>query len=312
MYRCLGFFLVVSLALFFGLFFGLNYSEIIRHGWPLTRCTVLSADIATRYCCETSCATGSCKDAPNGSQQCSALISSIDSGYSPSDCASNSSSCPTQIGNTCDGGYYCCSTCCSTCTSCTSICSGNPPSCSESCTDYTCDCYCCSSTNNLYCTLSCPICYNVNLQLLYSSRDGNKHNVSYVQDFSKDVSKANNFFTSHTTNSTSFCYYNPANEAQVLFDVSFTKWKWAITSIFGILPLFVTLGLFVYFLALLPLWNFARVGWSDMRRAVQAKPFPKISLKSLKGRRNTAVVDHSDPDAVDNPPPVYKEREGAN
>ncbi|KAJ6582329.1 hypothetical protein B0H19DRAFT_1118053 [Mycena capillaripes] len=309
MYKCFALFLVASLALFFGLFFGLNYPEIVRHGWPLTRCTVLDSEIATRYCCETSCETSSCRDAPSGSQQCSAVISSIDSGYSPSACASNSTSCPTQIGSICDGGYYCCATCCSTCTSCTSSCSGNPPTCSQSCTTYTCNCYCCSSTNDLYCTLSCPICYNVDLQLSYSSRDGVTHNVSYVQDFSKDVNKADNFFNQHTTNSTSFCYYNPANENQVLFDVSFTKWKWAITAVFGMLPLLITLGLFAYFLAVLPLWNLARAGWSDMGYASRAKPFlSKMSLKRWK----TTAGNNSDPDVVENPPPEYKEREGVN
>ncbi|KAJ7187577.1 hypothetical protein GGX14DRAFT_580968 [Mycena pura] len=119
----------------------------------------------------------------------------------------------------------------------------------------------------------------------------------------EDVNKANDFFTSHTTNSTSFCYYNPANETQVLFDVSFTKWKWAITSIFGICPLFVTLSLGVYFLALLPLWNLARAGWADMQRAMRT-----MSLKSLSLKGQAAAADSSFPDI----PPAYKEREDAN
>ncbi|KAJ7845131.1 hypothetical protein B0H14DRAFT_3086397 [Mycena olivaceomarginata] len=241
MYKCFGLLLTVSLALFFGLFFGLNYPEIVRHGWPLARCRVLSAEIATRYCCETSCSTGSCQSAPGGSPQCSSTISSIDSGYSPSACALNSSSCPSQSGSVCDGGYYCCQTCCQTCQSCTSSCSGNPPTCTQSCTSYTCNCYCCSSTSDLYCTLSCPICYKVDLQLLYSSRDGESHNVSYL-------------LNRHLANSTLFCNYNPKDKSQVLFDVSFTAWKWAITAIFGILPLFVALSLFAYFLLVLPCW----------------------------------------------------------
>ncbi|KAJ7817363.1 hypothetical protein B0H14DRAFT_2842482 [Mycena olivaceomarginata] len=182
MYKCFGLLLAVSLALFFGLFFGLNYPEIVRHGWPLARCKVLSAEIATRYCCETSCSTGSCQSAPGGSPQCSSVTSSID--ISPSACASNSSSCPSQSGSVCDGGYYCCRTCCQTCQSCTSSCSGNPPTCTQSCTSYKCNCYCCSSTS-----------------------------VSYVQDFSKDVNNADSFLNRHLANSTSFCNYNPKDES---------------------------------------------------------------------------------------------------
>ncbi|KAJ7263413.1 hypothetical protein C8J57DRAFT_1070456 [Mycena rebaudengoi] len=309
MYKLFGILLVASLALFFGLFFGFNYPEIVRHGWPLTRCKVLSSEIATRYCCETSCSTGSCQTAPQGSQQCGSLISSIASGYSPTACSANSSSCPPQIGSICDGGYYCCNTCCSTCKSCTTSCTGNPSKCSQSCTTYTCNCYCCSSSNDLSCILSCPICYTVDLQLLYSARDGTKHNASYAQDFSKDVNKADDFSNRHMTNSTSFCYYNLADYAQVLFDVSFTRWKWAITAVFGMLPLTVTLGLFAYFLAVLPLWNLARAGWSEMGYAARAKPFlAKISLK----RRKATTGSDNDPEVVENPPPEYKERDRAN
>ncbi|KAJ7478451.1 hypothetical protein FB451DRAFT_1242037 [Mycena latifolia] len=309
MYKCFGVFLVVSLALFFGLFFGLNYPEIIRHGWPLTRCTVLSSEIASRYCCETSCDTSSCQDAPSGSAQCSSVISSINSGYSPSECTSNSTSCPSGIGSACDGGYYCCNTCCQTCTSCTSTCSGNPQTCTQSCTNYSCNCYCCSSSNDLYCTLSCPVCYNVDLQLRYASRDGEAHNVSYVQDFSKDVNRADDFLNRHITNSTSFCYYNPANEAQVLFDVSFTAWKWAVTAIFGMLPLLITFGFFAYFLLVLPLWNLVSAGLKDMAYAKRAK---SILVRLSPKRQPTTARSNSDPDVMKNLPPAYKERENGN
>lgn len=121
MYRCLIALLVISISLFLGLFFGLNYPgssqcptyitlvtliniEIVRHGWPRTRCTVLSSEIVTRYCCETSCEDETCRNAPAGSPQCSSTISTLDNGYSPSVCATNSSACPPGIGSVCDGG----------------------------------------------------------------------------------------------------------------------------------------------------------------------------------------------------------------
>ncbi|KAJ7657272.1 hypothetical protein DFH06DRAFT_1197842 [Mycena polygramma] len=300
--------LLVSLGLFFGLFFGLNYPEIVRHGWPLTRCTILSSEIATRYCCETSCSTGSCKSAPSGSPQCASVISSIDTGYSPSSCAANSSTCPTQSGSVCDGGYYCCSTCCQTCQSCTTSCSGSPSVCTQSCTSYSCNCYCCSSSNDLYCTLSCPICYNVDVQLSYSSRDGQLHpNVSYTQDFKKDVNSADNFLNQHLANSTSFCYYNPKDENQVLFNVGFTKWKWAVTAIFGIFPLFIALALLAYFI-LVPVWNWFRDGYNESRYASKAKAWGRERLPMLSPWKKSSPADH-EADDKDVPPPAYSTNE---
>ncbi|KAJ7935758.1 hypothetical protein B0H13DRAFT_2649462 [Mycena leptocephala] len=105
---------------------------------------------------------------------------------------------------------------------------------------------------------------------------------------------------------TSFCYYNPANEAQVLFDVSFTKWKWAITAVFGMLPLLITLGLFAYFLLVLPLWNLVKVGLKDMAYANRAKTI----LARLKAKRTPR--SNTDPDVLENPPPAYKAEENGN
>ncbi|KAJ7152540.1 hypothetical protein C8R46DRAFT_1121469 [Mycena filopes] len=309
MYKYFGVLLVVSLALFFGLFFGLNYPEIVKHGWPLTRCTVLSSEIVTRYCCETSCQTGTCQTAPSGSPGCSGLVSSIDSGYSPSVCAANSSACPTQAGSVCDGGCACFSSSCGAIDELMHsmqirVCSNG--SCTQSCTSYQCNCYCCSSTNDLYCTLSCPICYDVDLQVSYSSRDGVSHN---------NVDKADSFFGSHTTNSTSFCYYNPKD---ILFNVGFTAWKWGVFAAFGALPLLIALGLFAFFLLIRPAWNILRLGYGDMVDAAKEGVFtrPARMARSLGGKLGFKGKSRDETEGeakeiepeTDNPPPAYKPR----
>ncbi|KAF7343977.1 hypothetical protein MVEN_01686900 [Mycena venus] len=239
MYKCFGLLLAVSLALFFGLFFGLNYPEIVRHGWPLARCRVLSAEIATRYCCETSCSTGSCQmdiarvhvlrtllRVPR-----SQVVFAMEAITAVLPAARRASLVPRAAPEILQRAVNLAPP----------TRKHSPLHCEHRPSKYNqssrCNCYCCSSTSDLYCTLSCPICYKVDLQLLYSSRDGEPHNVSYVQDFSKDVNSADSFLNRHLANSTSFCNYNPKDESQVLFDVSFTPWKWAITAIFGILPL---------------------------------------------------------------------------
>ncbi|KAF7315997.1 hypothetical protein MIND_00117000 [Mycena indigotica] len=318
MYKCFALLLVVSLGLFFGLFFGLNYPEIVRHGWPLTRCTVLSSKIDTRYCCSTNCKSSTCQSAPSGSEQCGSVISTVQSGFSPDTCAANSSACPTQGGSVCDGGYKCCHTCCSTCQSCSTSCSGSG-SCTQSCTSYSCNCYCCSSTSHLYCTLSCPVCYTVNMQVAYSSRNGVAHNVTYKQDFSTDVGKADGFLTSHQANSTAFCYYNPKDESQILYDVSFTRWKWAITAVFGMLPLAIALALFAFFLLVLPVWRLLRRGWTDMADEAAREELPRrtwrnrgMDIITFKGLRkgDEAAKDAENEKSEkkveeDAPPPAY-------
>ncbi len=110
---------VFSIPLFLGLFFGLNYPgeteatfksniltillEIIRNGWPLTTCTVNDAALNTRYCCYSNCSSN-CSNGGSGAQQCSNMINLVNNDYNPSRCAANSTSCPPQIGSTCDGG----------------------------------------------------------------------------------------------------------------------------------------------------------------------------------------------------------------
>lgn len=116
-------FLPISLALFFGLFFGLLYkgqsvlfaggysvglttmciAEIVRHGWPLTRCDILTSVIDTRYCCETRCQEG-CREAPPGAPGCAAQISFVENGFRPGECMANSSMCTSIPGQACDGG----------------------------------------------------------------------------------------------------------------------------------------------------------------------------------------------------------------
>ena len=88
--------------------------EIIRHGWPITRCTVTSTNLATRYCCYTQCRSG-CKDAASGAPKCGSLVDQINRGSGgdvgwggygpPEECARNSTACPTSRGEmNCDDG----------------------------------------------------------------------------------------------------------------------------------------------------------------------------------------------------------------
>ncbi|KAF7354191.1 hypothetical protein MVEN_01106800 [Mycena venus] len=113
------------------------------------------------------------------------------------------------------------------------------------------------------------------------------------------------------TNSSSFCWYNPENEVQVvlilphqvLLDVSFTVWKWVITSIFGILPLSLTLGSFAYYLVVRLCWKSA----DTMGYETWANSF----LEKISWNR-PSKLGISNEDYVEKPSIEDKEQEGAD
>lgn len=78
-----------------------------------------------------------------------------------------------------------------------------------------CNCSCCSDVFRLYCTVYCPVCYNVNLKVRYKTAGGNFERTTYSQDFRHDNNSASWFFSQHLVNSTSPCYYNPHDFSQV-------------------------------------------------------------------------------------------------
>jgi hypothetical protein len=110
--------LVVSLAISCGMFFGLNYPQILINKYYVpAHCTITNATIVSRYCPSVSCS--SCTDAP-GTPSCSS-VTAFQETLNPQTCGPNSTqSCAS--GTACNTGYSCCSTCCSTCTSCSTSC----------------------------------------------------------------------------------------------------------------------------------------------------------------------------------------------
>ncbi|RIB10387.1 hypothetical protein C2G38_2020983, partial [Gigaspora rosea] len=236
--------LVIALSLFFGLFFGLGYPEIKRAEYISTTCTIKNETIKSRYCCYKYC-DFTCRDAPYSAPSCSSLESRWNA-FSPTQCAvvlmaNNSQNiddyCPIDGPQaTCDNGYYCCNECCSTCTSCSVGSNG-----SSSCTTYTCNCSCCSSTNHQSCQIKCPECYTVELIVQYPLWGGGIITSNIYMDYDHDVTGAQKFLSVNPVESKVRCYYNPENPLQVLLSVDYSVKTWVLVGIsaFILLVIFV-------------------------------------------------------------------------
>jgi len=81
---------IVSVSIFFGLFFGLNYPEIREHGWPASQCTVIWNRLDEYYKCSTDC---SYCDTTGSTTSCNSLIN-LGNSYSPQQCKNDSNKCP--------------------------------------------------------------------------------------------------------------------------------------------------------------------------------------------------------------------------
>ncbi|KAF4582695.1 hypothetical protein EYR40_002619 [Pleurotus pulmonarius] len=92
------------------------------------------------------------------------------------------------------------------------------------------------------------------------------HSATYQQDFGKNEASSKQFLNRHSVGSSSRCFYNPKNPSQVSFDVSFTPWKWAVVSIFGIVPLFLNLALLATVLGIIPAYRAINAKIAERRK----------------------------------------------
>jgi hypothetical protein len=103
---------IVALSIFFGMFFGLNYPQVVINKYYVgAHCTITNTTINSRYCPSVSCS--SCSDAP-GTPSCDS-VSAFQSSLNPQLCATDQSQCAQET--SCNDGYKCCSECCQICQS---------------------------------------------------------------------------------------------------------------------------------------------------------------------------------------------------
>ncbi|CAB4483180.1 hypothetical protein RhiirA5_452048 [Rhizophagus irregularis] len=226
-------FLLLTLGLFLGIFFGLGYPEIKRAEYISTYCTINSKTISTKYCCYAECSN--CETASELAPKCTDLESKWNS-LSPDTCTNavltNSSLadvCPiNDLKGECNGGYYCCSTCCSPC-----------------CSNCSCTCSCCSDTSRLSCQLKCPICYSVVLTVTLQKRDNWSYTpitTNITTEFRENINGAEQFLADYSISSTVQCFYNPKDPFQAFLNVNFAAKTWVAV---GITAFFLTITLMI-------------------------------------------------------------------
>ncbi|CAG8778598.1 21182_t:CDS:1, partial [Gigaspora rosea] len=197
------------------------------------------------------CDTTTCRDTPTSAPSCSSLESRWNA-FSPTQCsavlmANNSQNigdyCPIDGSQAiCDNGYYCCHECCSTCTSCTVDSDG-----SRRCTTYSCNCFCCDSTNHQSCQIKCPICYTMELIVQYPLWGGEITTSKISVDYDQALTEVQKFLTENPVESKVRCYYNPENPLQVLLSIDYTVKTWILVGISAFI-LFLVLVIGTYYI----------------------------------------------------------------
>jgi len=205
---------LISLAIFFGVFFGVNYPEIKISKYTPTTCQSSSSTTNIRFCCDIKC---SC-DTQSHLPKCSTLVPQSQS-LSPTTCFQNSTLCPKSGSDAlCYNTYF-------------------------DCYDNKCT-YCGKYVFKQTCKMNCTTCYDVKLNVTYDVGQQQK-NSTYTQNF-RSLDDANKFLVDHKPNDMFRCFYNPSSLTKITLNQNFTPWKWILFA-FSAFPLFVCLIVLTYY-----------------------------------------------------------------
>ncbi len=284
-----------DVAAFFTYFFTINYPEILQTYYFPKQMLVRDAVIAPRYCCTLQC--GFCENATSA-PSCKVMLNQAQQ-LDPRQCSqSNITQCPLSGQEAvCDDGYECCSQCCQTCQSCSMSCAGSGSSriCTNICTPYVCNCYCCLSTDHKKCEMMCDQCYSVTLEVMFNDNEGNVQNASYREDFSKDLKRATTFFHEKLPGVTFTGYYKPGDPSKIILSRDFTAWKWGVFAIFALLIfkdlVWGTMTLLHTFLEATTSWMVCFVVWLGVIWPfVILLPIQRVGYISPTGRMSLVVI----------------------
>ncbi len=214
----------VSFGLMFTLFFAFDLPHEIRESaYTPSVCKIETYHTRTKY----HCAVEQCQCRESWAPVCSSVISFLEHTYDPDD-TSVSPGTPA-----CSNGYKCCQTSCSTCTRCYDL-HG------ENCYTYDCDCYCSRYVNNRACAVGCEIYRTADMVVLLAhSNVSSRVLVPFKADADASSAHAIRFPAGEILT----CYYN--KNAEILFEKTYTSWKWTTWGLVGVFPLLMSIGFLV-------------------------------------------------------------------
>jgi hypothetical protein len=220
-----------------GLFFGLNYPEIIRYNtFQHEICKIQKLTIKSSYNCQIKseiCVISQIKDPCD-------LMKNFFQNKDPEKCANDTHQC-VKISNECNNGYTCCHTHCSICQSCTTDSKGR-----KICSFYDCNCYCSFPIYETRGYVICDIYYDVIMLLKYK-----RNNINYtgivIFPFENKLSDTKIFIKKYKIDQSIDCWHPPTNMTNIVLDIKYSTWKWVISGIFmGLLALVLLTLLFIW------------------------------------------------------------------
>jgi hypothetical protein len=224
----------ISFIIWLGFYFGLVKPEITKkHTYIEEVCQIIDLNIISKYHCTTNYV--SCYSDAYRYQKCNSL-ESLYSHLDPNKCSIDPTQC-APIESPCDRGYECCRTCCQTCQSCTTDSKGK-----KTCSNYSCNCYCCVNTYHSEGVVKCDIHYTDVVTLKISEI---LVNTTITKNFQTDIVKANEYINSYSIGQEMQCWYDPKNYQNVVFNIEYSTWKfslmWVTVSIMA-LCIFIIFG----------------------------------------------------------------------
>ena len=207
---------ILTVALFFA--FDLP-REIRESSYAPGVCKIVTYLPRTKY----HCTVDQCTCRESWAPACSSVISFLEHNYDPA----NKKFPPGTPA--CSNGYKCCQTSCSKCRYCVDL-DG------EDCYFYDCNCYCSREVNNQACTAGCIVYYAADMvALLAHSNVSMRIHIPFEADETAASAHAARFAAGTVLP----CYYRGDD---ILFDQTYTSWKWTVWGLLGVFPLLVSIG----------------------------------------------------------------------
>jgi hypothetical protein len=272
------------------LFLGLFVPHMLKTDFQQTICTVESAILDKRYCCQIRCVD--CRESYFFNPICETFIGETHTKKNLTLCLDGQEKFCAEEGAYCDNGYYCCEYD------------------SES-SPYTCKRY----VKHRSCQLHCPTCYKaiITYKVLPISHDGIPSTYKIVTDVKKNVETGERLLHERPVGTNRTCWVDPKDSQKIEFSHGISVWSYILLAFFSI-------PIWIFFLAFIVWWCsylYAKIYIWWMGRNVEANNIVSNIDNVDNGEsesEHTPILGHRSPVVVNEgkilteAPPEYREQ----